>query len=195
MVARCFTWNTAVTERFPRYFVVVSRGTLRSSTSQSTLRLQHRSLRHQAFNLGQRRTDPKMFHVEQRLESGSDTTLETALISTQRVVHVYIQFRVSRCVQLKQIRTNCSTWNSRSRHRKGFRSDSERGLERDCKKSKNLRNLSLRRHFLLFSNQEISLQRFGNQNRLQPFPISQFSHFFQIASANPENHLARLNLL
>src|ERR1700756_1219618 len=62
-------------------------------------------------------------------------------------------------------------------------------------KSKIISHLSSRRHFFLFSNQEISLERFRYQNWLSPFPIPISLYFLHIPPANPKDDLACLNLL
>src|SRR6266481_3092123 len=66
-------------------------------------------------------------------------------------------------------------------------------MSEKLEKIKNLCVLSSRRHFLLFSHQKISLKRFWDQHRFLPLPVSQFSHFFQISTTNPKDHLLRLN--
>lgn len=87
---------------------------------------------------------------------------------------------------------NCSTWN-KSRFNSLLNSQAGGESAGEYEKSRNSFSLSSRRHFLLFSNQQVPLQRFRYQDRFSPFPLLRFLRLFEVASADPKDYLTRIN--
>ena len=88
---------------------------------------------------------------------------------------------------------HCSTWNTCWRDfLKGVQWARE-SKSRHSGNTRNLRVLSSRRHFSLFSHQEVPLQRFRYQNWFLPLPLLRFLRFFQISAADPKNYAACVN--